>query len=241
MSVFNFKYKTDFKINNKNKKFIDKQISKKNFYVNDDGIIVSKEYFKNEKTDKFYNKEIKRGYMRNKKRRYYDKVFYLCKKYYFDFNDILEIGAGTGYFSKLFIDKFKPKKYTVYEFSKSADIFEKNVKSLITKIILKRESFKNIKILDNYDCFIALEILEHIIWDKVFLSSIPSGKLIFFSVPIIHDKQHVRAFLTPDSIAYRYKDILNIKEILGSSRNIANSYKDEHFYPTHWAVVAERI
>jgi hypothetical protein len=236
-----FNYKTDFFLDEKRQEFIKKEIDKGSFYVNEEKIIISREYKFHERTDKFYNKEIKKGRMKHKDRRYYSKILRLCEKYYYNFSNVIEIGAGTGFFSKLFIDKFSPKRYTAYEFSKSADIFREKVKSLSTEIILKKESFKNVEDINLYDCVIALEIFEHINWDKEFLLSIPSDKWVFFSVPVIQDKQHVRAFLTPDSIAYRYKDVLNIYEILESVRDISHIYKNNHYYPTHWAIAAKTM
>jgi len=102
------------------------------------------------------------------------------------------------------------------------------------------KSFKNISAeeIKKYDCIISLEVLEHINWDKEFLSSLSPSTWVFLSVPRIHDSTHVRAYLTPDSIAYRYKDILNIYEIREVKRII--HFKSKHNYPLIWGIASQR-
>ncbi len=234
-----FNYKTNFKLDIYRQKFINKTIKNGKFYINKDNIILSKEYPENEiknlNSDSYSKKKFK-----DKKRKYYIIIEKLCKQYYPNSINVIEVGAGTGRFAKMYISKFKPKNYILYDSSKlMIRRIKKKLKTQnFTKIIIKNKSFKNISELNKYDCVIALEALEHINWDKEFLSSISHGTWVFFSVPRVHAFNHVRAFLTPDSITYRYKDILNIYEIREVRRNI--NFKSKHNYPIHWAIVSQK-
>jgi len=238
-----FNYITNFELNSIKKEFINTVLKKEAFYINDYNIIESKEFPKNEfKNDsKSYNKLWKESQWKDKDRIYYGEMIKLCKKYG-TFNNILEVGAGFGWFSKIFIKYNNPECYSIYETSTVAfDKMKKKFVNLPNNINIYNKSFKNIpsEELVKYDCVIALEVLEHINWDKEFLSSISTETWIFFSVPRIHSFNHVRAFLTPDSIAYRYKDILDIYEIREIIKYREKKYKPSHYYPTHWGVAAK--
>jgi len=235
-----FNYKTNFKCGEERQKYIEKTVRNGKFCENKDGVVISKEYPKNEKNNlnsKFY----KQDNFKDKKREYYIEVLKLCKNYH-SFTNILEVGAGTCFFAKTYINKFKPNSYTIYD---SSDVMCKRSRKKLegkssTNINIYNNSFKDISAeeLTKYDCVIALEVLEHINWDKEFLFSIAPETWIFFSVPRIHSFNHVRAFLTPDSIAYRYKSILDIYEIREVKRDI--HFKSKHNYPIHWVVAARR-
>lgn len=229
-----------FKCGEFRQKFIEKMINTGEFYRDKNGVILSKEYPENEKNN--FNND---GY--GKKPKYIKKDHYpvvckLCKKYYPSPINVLEVGPGNGYFAKMHIKKFKPKSYTLYDSS------ERMVKILNskfsgedrTKINIKNKNFKDIpkSEFDNYDCVLALEVFEHINWDKEFLYSMNSGTWVFFSVPRLHHSRHVRAFMTPDSIYYRYHDILDIYEIREVVRTI--HFKSKHNYPLIFAVAAKR-
>ena len=236
----NFNYKTNFICDKERRKYIRKVMIKGKFYKNEDGVIVSKEYPKNEGRDqdvKFFSYEKD---FRDKKRDYYIPMLNLCDKYYPIATRIIEVGAGTGYFSNKYIKKFKPKRYIFYENSKAmvSKIKKRMRVQKFTKTHIYNESFRNRKELKKYDCVIALEVLEHVGWDKEFLSLVAPLTWVFFSVPRLHAFNHVRAFLTPDSIAYRYKDILDICEIREVKRKI--HFKSRHNYPIHWVVAARK-
>ena len=234
-----FNYKTDFEINDQRSKFISTALKKEPFYVNKKGIIVSKEFPKNEfkNTSKTYSTKL----WRDKDRIYYGEMLKLCDRYG-GFNNVLEVGAGHGRFSKIFIEGNDFDSYDIYETSTFAvEQMREKFKNLSCNITIHNKSFKDIstKELEKYDCVIALEVLEHINWDKEFLSFINDRSWIFFSVPIIHSFNHVRAFLTPDSIAYRYREILDIHEIKEIVKHRKEKTKPKHYYPTHWGVVAK--
>ena len=237
-----FDYIKKFDMSEDRKRYIEKVLLTKQFYRNEDDIIVSEEYPENEQNSNSENNFDKNGFGIDKNRRHYTIIKKLCKQYYPFPKQVLEVGAGTGYFAKIFIDKFIPQKYAVYEFSKSFKIIRKKFKEeRRTKVVIHNKSFKDLssKELEQYDCVIALEVLEHINWDREFLSKIKPGTWVFISVPRIHGYNHVRAFLTPDSIAYRYRDILKIHEIKEVKRSI--NFKSKHNYPLIWAAACKKI
>jgi len=221
--------------------FVEKQIKTGEFYRDGNGVVLSNEYPENEKNNlgsEIYSEKN----FKNKKRDHYFEIISLSKAYYSSPTTVLEVGAGTGCFARMYINKFNPKKYVFYEYSKPMvkRIHKEFKKQGDTEIDVKRKSFKNIskQELSKYDCIMALQVFEHINWDREFLSSISPGTWIFFSVPRIVNEHHVRAFLTPDSIIYRYKDILDIKEIREIKRVI--HFKSKHNYPLKWAIAAKR-
>lgn len=207
-------YKHDFKMTPIYEKFMEEQIHKiKNHILDPDGIPISKEFHKRELGPKTYNK------IWRKKPKYYDKhpympvIMYLCQTYYPTAKNILEVGAGFGHFAVKFVSTFNPDSYTAYEFSSAAKLLKKRLGELPCKTTVYKGDFHDMEDYDDYDCVIALEILEHINWDLGFLLRLKRDTWAFFSLPTKHAKNHVRAFLTHKSIWKRYRDILDIREI----------------------------
>lgn len=230
-----FSYKCDFLLTKKRMEYIYKIVRKGDFYIKN-GIVISKEFPKRELGRLSYDAERRKGRARDKPRKQYKYVLKLCRKYNHNFNNVLEVGAGFGYFAEMFIMEFKPQKYTLYEFSsETISTIERRMEKFPTETVIRNETFKNITDVHQYDCIIAQQVLEHINWDKDFLKKIKPKTWVFLSLPTVQGYCHVRAFLTPDSIAYRYRKILKIYEI----RHIPRSriYK----YPHQWAIVARKI
>ena len=240
LEVNKIKYKTDFKIDEIKQKVIDKKIRKKEFYINNEGVIISKERSKNERNSKYYNSKYKEKKKRDKYHQAYGVMKDLCKKYYSNPINVLEVGAGFGTFAKMFIDAFNPKSYTLYEFSSIVKKIKKKFNNESCKIYIKNEDFREIDDMDKYDCVIAMSVLEHIKWDKEFLNKIKSNSWVFLSLPVTHAFEHVRGYLVPDSIFYRYEKILDIYEIRQILRPKTSIYKPHLIYPTHWGVVAKK-
>ncbi len=239
-----FDYKTNFKINEKRQLHINKKIKNRDFCINKDGIIVSNEYPENERNNKQYN-----NYYRNKKKEekhisknkiknkpYYNIALKLFNKYCFDMTkNILEIGAGNGCFAKRFIKKFKPKIYDVYESSFFACEMIKKKLIIIneeTEINICIRNFKKVNNLEKYGCVIALDVLEHINDDIKFLEKFKENTWVLMSLPTSLNIKHVRSFLTPDSIAYRYRNILRMYQIIEQSK--------KNKYPKRYIVMAKK-
>ena len=238
-----FDYKTNFKIDKVKQKYIDNELKTKKFFYNEDGVIVSKEYSKREAGHSYYSKDWKKQKNTGKFHAYKKSMMGLCERYYPSSNNPLEVGGGCGTWAEAFINKFNPDNYTVYEFSSSIEEIKKRVKGLSANVTIRNKTFRDIssKELEKYDCVMALEVLEHINWDREFLSKIKSGTWVFISVPVPQAKtEHVRAYLTPDSVAYRY-DMLKIHEIKGVLRSKKSIRKWNHYYPLFWSVVAQRV
>lgn len=126
------------------------------------------------------------------------------------FNNVLEIGAGTGFFAKKFINEFHPKSYTAYEFS---SLFKNIIQKKIPNFFCFNEDFRHIDDIHKFDLVIALEILEHIVWDIEFLEKIARGTCVIISLPSRMGEFHVRSFVLPESIEHRYKNIIKFEDI----------------------------
>ncbi len=64
----------------------------------------------------------------------------------------------------------------------------------------------------DYDVYVLLEVLEHLIKDIDVLRKIPANKPLIFSVPSFDDPSHVRMF-TEQIVRWRYRDLIQISNI----------------------------
>lgn len=64
----------------------------------------------------------------------------------------------------------------------------------------------------DYDVYVLLEVLEHLLKDIQILERIPKGKEVVFSVPSFDAPSHVRMF-TKSIIQWRYQHLLKFKEV----------------------------
>jgi len=129
---------------------------------------------------------------------------------------VLDVGAGFGFPALRFISTFMLRKYTAYEFSNSMDFMSKLLDPFrdYCDITLWKKTFRGIKT-DNYDCVIALEILEHILWDREFICSLKSGTRIFLSVPKnLPGQRHVRTFHNHREVIDRYEHLVTPERII---------------------------
>ena len=143
---------------------------------------------------------------------------------------VLEVGFGFGHMIAMVVDEIRPKTYTGYEFSDSFDYAEvmlQGVNNEDCTIDLINYTFRYSADLNKYDCVIAQEIFEHIIWDLEFVKEIEAGTWVFFSVPNKPAKCHVRHFGNKDEIHDRYDGLLDISDI----RFLNNK---------HWIVTSKR-
>ena len=162
-----------------------------------------------------------------RKPEYYDKAFQLDKynchytetvyfemwKKVFEYVDyldeILEIGCGTGQFAQMLIDSGKITTYYGIDFSEVA--IEKSIERC-GKYFGLHDARKPLPV--DYNTVICLETLEHIDNDILVLKNIKSGTKFIGSVPIANDPAHVRVFQTSKSIKKRYRNLINIEEII---------------------------
>lgn len=237
LSITNKEFVTDFKMNKKRRDYIKKYLKKGKFLIKSN-IVISKKFPERYKKRGYYNRKIRKGDFIDRNKQYFPIMANLCEKYYKNFNNILEIGAGFGRFVDIFVRKFNPKYYDVCEFSEASKGIYEYIKLLpeeiTTDIKIIEKSFMDIVDLRQYDALIAIEVLEHTMYDKIFLDRLKKGTFVFFAVPTRHAEAHVQAFLTPNSVWYRYKDILKIYEI----KEIMKPKVID--YPTQWGVVAEK-
>jgi len=64
----------------------------------------------------------------------------------------------------------------------------------------------------DYDVYIMLEVLEHLLKDIEVLQKIPVGKKVIFSVPSFDCPPHVRVF-TEQIVRWRYRDVIRLEKV----------------------------
>jgi len=65
----------------------------------------------------------------------------------------------------------------------------------------------------DYDIYVLLEVLEHLVRDTEVLDKVPVGKEVIFSVPSFDDPAHVRLF-SEDTARWRYRNLVKIEEVI---------------------------
>ena len=115
---------------------------------------------------------------------------------------VLDIGCGPGALSEYIFN------YSGFDFAKKT--IEKAEEEGLDVWYGNALEVKNYKPADIY---IATEVLEHIQDDTKILKNIPKGADVILSVPSFMCEGHVRSF-TPEILQERYKDLLNIKEVI---------------------------
>jgi len=200
----------DFKIDKNYKAILKKRLKKGIIYKNEYNILISKEYPERELGDKHYYDRLIREKDKRKARPYEIPLIELFALHKNKVDAVLEVGAGLGDFAHKFIERFAPRKYTIYEFSDICKYITKP--NSICDFTVYQKSFKDINP-TGYDLIIACEVLEHINWDLEFLRRLKTGVYVLFSVPNKPSKGHVRFFPLPESIIHRYSSYMDILEI----------------------------
>lgn len=132
--------------------------------------------------------------------------------------DILELGCGTGQFAQMLWDNGQPC-YLGVDFSPIAIGIAEGLSPNMFEI----GDIRSYPI--DTSCFntiVMLEVLEHLQDDLELIKRIPAGMNIVFSVPGFDDPSHVRFFRRKDDVRNRYRDLIDIQEIVSYS---------------HWCVV----
>lgn len=95
---------------------------------------------------------------------------------------ILELGCGPGFFAKVLYDRGH-RNYCGVDFS-SVCIEQARERVPEFKFIVGNLLDKKVQAMfSDYNIFVLLEVLEHIVRDLDILKAIPVGKVIIFSVP----------------------------------------------------------
>jgi 2-polyprenyl-3-methyl-5-hydroxy-6-metoxy-1,4-benzoquinol methylase len=161
---------------------------------------------------------------------YYDKAFSEDKKYQGNYRDlphfpvfqialshmkeyhcpfVLELGCGTGQFAKYLWDN-GVREYMGVDFSEVAvELARKMSPQVFSVGDLMTYSFPS-----EFNCFVMMEVLEHIEKDLEIIEKIKQDANIIFSVPNFNDPAHVRFFSSKSEVEERYKRLVRIQEIL---------------------------
>ena len=132
---------------------------------------------------------------------------------------ILDIGCGPGQFASFLFDK-KVENYTGVDFS--AKSIEQAKKRCPSYHFLSADIFQT-DLLDShdYDCAIAMEILEHVDRDKKLIKKIKSGARFLGTVPNFAHDSHVRYFSDEKEVEQRYREFFKsfrVDSFLGDTK-----------------------
>jgi len=78
----------------------------------------------------------------------------------------------------------------------------------------------------DYDVYVLLEVLEHLVRDLDVLGKVPVGKEVVFSVPSFDDPAHVRMF-TENIVKWRYKDLVKLTSVTRFNTSKDNVWKKD--------------
>lgn len=119
-----------------------------------------------------------------------------------------DLGCGAGRFAKL-LQQRGITAYVGIDFCKDRIVIAKDYVpnfEFICADIMKSP-------IPLADCFVALEVLEHIEDDIGLIKRLPKGGLLIFSVPPTDAASHVRVFPDWNSVFERYGDVLDYKTV----------------------------
>lgn len=154
---------------------------------------------------------------------YYDGIYKVSKKYRGGYegshylsmwtkttewidakSSIIDIGCGTGQYALFLFHNVSGMKYYGCDFS--AEAIEQALRRGLPATYTFGKIDINSQILDffPFSVVIMLEFLEHVKNDIDFLSKIPTGKHIIFSVPNFNSLGHVRYFGSMLDVKRRY-------------------------------------
>jgi len=222
--------KCDFVLNSEYTKFINQGIRNGLVFFDKNYGLIYKELPENEKSKSDFNQLFdSKGETYKVAHPYYNAAVDLINRHCKNPHNILEVGAGYGLFAEVLVTIKKPDSYTCYDFS---DVIDNLDTSNYDNFIVKKENLFNIDNHADYDCVIALNVLDHMRKDVEFIQKLKLGTFVFFSLFNRYVDDCVRSFLLPEDIQNRYQDSLDIKEIKCIRQKKGNGI--------WWVVAAER-
>lgn len=125
---------------------------------------------------------------------------------------VLEVGCGSGSFGHLMLDRSPEVAYRGFDFSAVA------VERARTRCGTPDRFFvADARATENYvpatDAIVCTEVLEHIEADREVVSMWPAGAYCICSVPNFDAPDHVRHFISEESVRQRYGDLIDIEGI----------------------------
>jgi len=128
---------------------------------------------------------------------------------------VVDIGCGTGGMAKVLYDRGHMNYWGIDFSPKRIEIARKTVPDFEFTVA---DIFDLTDQLRRYNCFIILELLEHVERDLELITSLPQDSTVIFSVPSFDDESHVRYFGSADEIMFRYTHLLNFNRTSTHSR-----------------------
>lgn len=118
---------------------------------------------------------------------------------------ILDLGCGTGRFSRLLQDQGHTKYLGVDFADKAVELAKQYAPQLdfvVANLLEHNLEFDDFE----YDTVVMLEVVEHIESDKAVIEKLKPGSTIVISAPNYDSVGHVRTFDSFDAVAQRYAD-----------------------------------
>lgn len=173
-----------------------------------------------EKGDLFYDEVYKSGgydkmYFKHYSKTQYaggwEKAIEIIKQ----INDprVIEIGCGPGQFANLLFDN-GITNYKGIDFSSEAINLAKITNEKYNELFCLDNAYTSKIYYEDYNIAILFEVLEHVSNDIDLIKKIRKNTDILFSVPNFYSESHIRWFNNEKEIINRYKDLLNIKQII---------------------------
>lgn len=120
---------------------------------------------------------------------------------------VLDIGCGPGQFASLLRDKGFDR-YCGIDFSETSVELAKGMCPTFEFVVADLSDPETLGTRE-YDCVLALEVLEHVEDDVGILAHIRLGTTVFITVPNFPDPAHVRYFRDAQAVRARYEHLFS--------------------------------
>jgi len=144
----------------------------------------------------------------------YAKLYFAVEELLTQEEAVFELGCGVGQLAEMLLRKNYNYIGGVDFSSKGIEMSRERCKDYFVGFEVK--DLTNYKVPD-FDTYICLEVLEHVVKDLQILNNLPKGKRLILSVPTFMCRAHVRCFKTEEEVRERYGflNIINIQKIAG--------------------------